>query len=242
MVAEQSSRRNGPSALNRDPIGPTTPPADHSDERLNRLVTRGSVGGSSHPPELRQKDSQSDAEPKGKGEEGMSPRERVIAVFLLTVAVAGGASIPRLLSAPGRPLSVPLGPSAGRIVVQAPAVPKALHRKIRRRVHQRSIRVTAARPAPATTVARAAPVGAQPSRSAVAPPAHKPSPPPPPPSPPPPPPSPPPPSPPTAPPPPTSPPPPPPPPPSPPPTSTDTRPGHGYGDPNHQHTGPPGHG
>ena len=166
----------------------------------------------------------------------MSGKERVIAALLLAVAVAGGALIPRLLASPSAPLGIALGPESGRSVVQAPAIPKpSRHNSSRSNPSSR----TAVRLSP---VAQSVPasVGHHGSGPSVKPPAN-PSPPPSPPS------TPPPSSPPPSSPPPSTPPPSPPPPtttPSPPPAlmpPTATRPGHGYGDKNHTHTGPPGH-
>ena len=152
----------------------------------------------------------------------MSGKERAIAAFLLAIAVGGGALIPRLLSAAPKPLGIALGRGPRPSVVEAPAIPKA----------PRHV-------APAGT--RVAPPASEPSPQSIARvtvnPTPKPSP---------------------APPPHTSPPPlappttsPPPPPPPPPPTTVpetpralskpSTRPGNGYGDKNHVHTGPPGH-
>lgn len=154
----------------------------------------------------------------------MSGKERAIATFLLAIAVGGGALIPRLLSAAPRPLGIALGPSPGRSVVQAPAIPKAP-----RRVAPAPPRVAppAAEPAP-QSIARIT-VKAAPKTNTV--PARHKSPPQPPPAPPT-----------TSSPPPVSP---------PPPTTTvsqtpqalspaSTRPGNGRGDKNHIHTGPPG--
>lgn len=155
----------------------------------------------------------------------MSRKERVVAALLLAVAVGGGALIPRLLSTPAGPLGVALapGPGTSRSVVQAPAI-STRPRQSPSRSNPSSR--TEVRPSP---VARVTP---QPiARQSAAPPtkpATQPTPPPP--SPP------------------SQPPPPPPPPPttttSPPPAlmpQAPTRPGHGYGDKNHVHTGPPGH-
>src|SRR5579884_3188390 len=176
------------------------------------------------------------------GGSNMSRTERMIAALLLAVAVTGGAMIPRLLSAPAGPVGVgvALGPgTAGGSVVQAPP-PASAHRAAGR---------STSRPRGATPSPLVQPIGLTPAAHASPPPptkpAHHPSgpPPPTPPGSPPPPPSPPPPSPPPPSPPPPPPPPAPPPPPSPPPTAPTppTRPGHGYGDKNHVHTGPPGH-
>jgi hypothetical protein len=149
----------------------------------------------------------------------MSGKERAIAAFLLAIAVAGGALMPRLLSAAPKPLGIALGPGPGRSVVQAPAIPKTP-----RNVAPVPPRVAPpAEPAP-QSIARIT-VKPTPKPSAVQP-RHASTPPPPP----------------TA----VSPPPP------PPPTTTasptpqalspaSTRPGNGYGDTNHVHTGPPGH-
>jgi hypothetical protein len=165
----------------------------------------------------------------------MSGKERIVAALLLAVAVAGAALVPRLLSAPAGPPGVALGagPGPARSVVQAPALPQPPHP-----ARSRSIVPQAAQVAPIV------PVGyrpaAQPSAASQPAPVHRASPPPP--SPPAPSPSPPSPSPPT-------------PLPGPasqpaslpgpaslpaPSTPASTRPGHGYGDKNHVHTGPPG--
>jgi hypothetical protein len=164
----------------------------------------------------------------------MSGKERVIAALLLAIAVAGGAVIPRLLgAAPSAPLGIALGPGPSRSVVQAPSIPKPpSHGSARSTPSPQN----AVRPSPVVSSVPA-PHTNRSSTPPAKPPTH-PSPPhsPPPPSPPPP-----------------SPPPPSPPPPSPPPPTTTptqppalmpqapTRPGHGYGDKNHTHTGPPGH-
>lgn len=159
----------------------------------------------------------------------MSRKEMVIAAFLLAVAVAGGALIPRLLgAAPPAPLGIALGPGPARSVVQAPAIPKPPHRTGERSTPPHT--GTQASPVLPTSLGPAAHGSATPPTK----PAQRPSPPlPPPPSPPPP-----------NTPPPSPPPPPPPPPSSPPPAALTpplpTRPGHGYGDKNHLHTGPPG--
>ncbi|HZC75323.1 MAG TPA: hypothetical protein VE220_05055, partial [Gaiellaceae bacterium] len=58
----------------------------------------------------------------------MSRTERAIAALLLAIAVAGGALLPRLLSSPPSRIGVALGPSPGRVIVRAPAVPEARHR------------------------------------------------------------------------------------------------------------------
>jgi hypothetical protein len=157
----------------------------------------------------------------------MSGKERAIAAFLLAIAVGGGALIPRLLSSAPRPLGIALGPGPGRSVVQAPAIPKPP----RHVAPTPPLVAPPAEPAPQpiarVSVKPAAKPAAQKHGSAPppAPPtAGSPSSPPPPPAPPPPPP-----------PPPTT---------SPPPQAlspASTRPGHGYGDKNHVHTGPPGH-
>jgi hypothetical protein len=150
----------------------------------------------------------------------MSGRERVIAGFLLVVAVAGAAVIPRLLSAPpaGR-LSIALGPQPSRSVVQAPAIRRAPQRPTAPRVQ----------PPAAPVAAPAAPVVVRPAANPSAVHTKHVSPPPsattgsltppPPPTPP------------------TTTPIPPPPPPA---SLLSTRPGHGYGDKNHIHTGPAG--
>lgn len=158
----------------------------------------------------------------------MSRKERAIAALLLAVAVIGGALIPRLLASPSAPLGIALGPGPGRSVVQAPALPKApRHRSARLNVSPQ----TAVQPSPVLPSVPA-PAAHQNSAPPAKPPIHPPSPP----------------SPPSAPPPPPS-----PPPPSPPPPTTNpspppklmplapTRPGNGYGDKNHTHTGPRGH-
>jgi hypothetical protein len=145
----------------------------------------------------------------------MSGKERVIAAVLLAVAVAGGASIPRLLSSPPGALSVALGPGPSRSVVQAPAIPNAPDRKAPAHV-ARPPQPVATLPAPVVRPApKPRPVPAKhvsppppPTTAALTPP------------------------------------------PTPtPPTTTTTappppvaplsiRPGHGYGDKNHTHTGP----
>ena len=163
----------------------------------------------------------------------MSRKERVIAAFLLATAVAGAALLPRLLSAPAGRIGVALGPGPGpgpgRSIVEAPAISKA------RRAASSATPARVAAPsrvaAPVATLARPArptPVPVKRAGGAATPP--PPTPPAPPPPPPPPSPTPPP-SPPAA-----------PPPPPPPASPTSTRPGHGYGDGNHTHTGPPGRG
>lgn len=53
----------------------------------------------------------------------MSRRERVVAALLLTLAVAGGALIPRLLASPPASLGIGFGPGPSRSVVQAPTIP-----------------------------------------------------------------------------------------------------------------------
>ena len=155
----------------------------------------------------------------------MSGKERVIAALLLAIAVAGGAVIPRLLgAAPSAPLGIALGPGPSRSVVQAPSIPKPPSHGSAR---PNSSPQNAVRPSPVVSSVPA-PTTPQSSTPSTKPPTH-PSPPP------------------------YSPPPPSPPPPSPPPPTTTptqppalmpqapTRPGHGYGDKNHTHTGPPGH-
>jgi hypothetical protein len=160
----------------------------------------------------------------------MSRTERAIAALLLAVSVAGGALIPRLLSEPAGPVGVALAPGPIRSVVQAPAVqpppPPAAVRHLQPAVEQRVVPVHSARPAP-TPAKNPAPSPTPPTTPppAAPPPATTPSPSPPPPS---------------------------------PPSTTPstptvlvkspprshaggTRPGNGYGDTNHVHTGPPGH-
>lgn len=58
----------------------------------------------------------------------MSRRERATAAFLLVVAVAGAALLPRLLSSAPPRLGIALGPSPGLSVVRAPALPTAPRR------------------------------------------------------------------------------------------------------------------
>lgn len=152
----------------------------------------------------------------------MSRRERAVAFFLLTIAIAGGALIPRLLSAPAGPLEAALEPGLGasRTVVQAPAIPTPSHRT-----------GSSSTPQQAAAVSPVLRINVGPTRStaqpSVVPPTspaqHAATPTPPPPSPP-------------A----SSPPPAPLSPPAPvaQPSPADTRPGHGYGDSNHLHTGP----
>jgi hypothetical protein len=167
----------------------------------------------------------------------MNRRERIVAALLLAVAVAGGALIPRLLSAPAGPLGVALGPgpSLGPSVVQAPAIPKPPRAQARRIAPQaaqpspivpttaKPVARSAVAPAPAPTHHVSSPAKSPPSPSPAPPASSSPPPLPPPPSPP----------------------------PSvsapaarPTPTTTPstagTRPGNGYGDKNHIHTGPPG--
>jgi hypothetical protein len=146
----------------------------------------------------------------------MSGKERVIAAVLLAVAVAGGASIPRLLSSPPGALSVALGPGPSRSVVQAPAIPNAPHRKVPARVTPpaqpvATVPAPVVRPAPKPRPVPAKHVSPPPPPTAALTP---------------------------------------PPPPTPTTTTTTTtappppvaplslRPGHGYGDKNHTHTGP----
>ena len=146
----------------------------------------------------------------------MSRIERGIAALLLAIAVAGGAFIPRLLSEPAGPLGVALAPAGPeRIVVQAPAIPKpprpAIHPTF---VASPPAGVTPSRFAPA---AASPPAANQRSASPPAPTKQSPTPPPA-----------------TL--------------PTTPTLATDlatspngTRPGNGFGDKNHVHTGPPGH-
>lgn len=150
----------------------------------------------------------------------MSQKERAVAALLLAIAVVGGALIPRLLASSPTPAGVALGPgpAPSRSVVRAPAIPGPAQR-----VGARSIAPRAALVAPVVSVPAAPPEGpsatspTRQSRSASPPPPSQPSPP-------------------------SS------PAPTPqsapaamtPPPTTSTRPGHGYGDTNHTHTGPPG--
>ena len=53
----------------------------------------------------------------------MSRTERVIATLLLAIAVAGGAVMPRLLSAPSRNFGSGFAPDSGRSVVRLSAIP-----------------------------------------------------------------------------------------------------------------------
>jgi hypothetical protein len=155
----------------------------------------------------------------------MSRNERTIAALLLAVAVVGVALIPRLLSAPVTSLGVAIGPGPGRSIVVAPAIPRTPRRATPRRV---------TRPAEASAAAIAPtvkPISLRPPTKPREVPTKKVSPPPPTtttpstPTP-------------VAPPPPSFRPPPVPPSPT---AATSTRPGNGYGDKNHLHTGPPGH-
>ena len=157
----------------------------------------------------------------------MSGKERVVAAFLLAIAVAGGALIPRLLgAAPSAPLGVALGPGPARSVVEAPPIPKPPRRIPTRSNPSPRTRLQPSPVAPIAsgpTVRHASAPPTKPATRPTPPPSSTPSPPP------------------------TPPPPPPPPPPTTTPTPppallppVDTRPGHGYGDKNHVHTGPPG--
>jgi hypothetical protein len=151
----------------------------------------------------------------------MSRIERGIAALLLATAVAGGALIPRLLSQPAGPVraavEAALVPRAGRVVVEAPAIPTPTRRTARPRFVAQPpatltpaplVPVNASRPAHKSSTA---PVhhASSPPKSAPTPPSAQPG--------------------------------------TPTvatdlgkPTSTETRPGNGYGDKNHVHTGPPG--
>jgi hypothetical protein len=158
----------------------------------------------------------------------MSQRERAIAALLLAIAVVGVALIPRLLSAPVTSIGVAIGPGPGRSVVEAPAAPRAPRRATPRLVTPPSQHAAAAgapaerislhpAPKPRGVPTKKVPVSVPPTTTTPS----------------------------TTTPPPTPPPPPPPsfqPPPAPPSplTPTSTRPGNGYGDKNHVHTGPPG--
>ena len=152
----------------------------------------------------------------------MSGKERAIAGLLLAVAVAGGALIPRLLSAPAGRIGIALEPGPVRSVVLAPTIPQPTRRAAPPRVAPPAhVAVPSGAPAPVATVPAQPPATPTPAPAKRA---FAPSPPPPPPPPP---------APPL-----------PPPPPSPPPpppaaaSQASTRPGHGYGDRNHTHTGP----
>lgn len=151
----------------------------------------------------------------------MSRIERGIAALLLATAVAGGALIPRLLSQPAGPVKPAVGvavaPRAGRVVVEAPTIPKPE----RQGTHPR----LAAPPTATVIPTRLVPIRAsrpvqEPSKAPVHHPAVPPKPTPTPPSVP----------------------------PGTPTVATDlgtsnsaeARPGNGYGDKNHVHTGPPG--
>jgi hypothetical protein len=155
----------------------------------------------------------------------MSRKERGVAALLLAIAVVGVALLPRLLSAPAASLGVAIGPGPSRSVVVAPAIPRTPRKAAPPR------RVTRSAEASAAPVAPAKRISLRPAHKPREVPTKKVSPPPPPPPPP------------TT----TTPAPPPPPSFQPPPTppsptaSISTRPGHGYGDKNHVHTGPPGH-
>lgn len=161
----------------------------------------------------------------------MSGRERAIAALLLAIAVAGGASLPSVLSSAPGPLGIALAPGPGRSVVEAPAIPKQSHRATRSHpaapvqvaaptIPLRPGAQIALRPAAKPTTAPAKPTPAPPPPPTTT---GSMNPPPPPATPPP-----------------ASPPPAPPPRKPPPRTPTSARPGHGYGDRNHTHTGPPG--
>ena len=91
----------------------------------------------------------------------MSRKERVFAALLLTVAVAGGASIPRLLASPPTPpLRIALGAGPGRSVVQAPAIPKPPQRAAPPRTISPPPQAASARVEPAATAtAKPTPVG-----------------------------------------------------------------------------------
>jgi hypothetical protein len=151
----------------------------------------------------------------------MSQKERAIAALLLAIAVVGVALIPRLLSAPATSLGVAIGPEPGRSVVVAPAIPRTPHRAARREVHSPAV-APVAQAVPVTLVPPSKPSAAHTKHAAIPPAPQTTT---------------------------TTPTPPSPPPASfqPPPaqpsplTPTSTRPGNGYGDKNHVHTGPPGH-
>jgi hypothetical protein len=151
----------------------------------------------------------------------MSQKERVIAGLLLAIAVLGVASIPRLLSAPVAPVGVAIGPGPSPSVVHAPAIPTR-----QRRAAPQQVSSPAQAAVPRIVPAKRVSLRPVPKQGA----AHtqKVSPPPPPPT--------------TA--------------PLTPPASASaqptspqpsflasasTRPGNGYGDKNHVHTGPSGH-
>ena len=87
----------------------------------------------------------------------MKRTERAIAAFLLAVAVAGGALIPRLFSGSARPLGVALAPGPSRIVVHAPPVQSVPGQS----THPR------ATPPPGQVAAPAARVAPQPALNAV---------------------------------------------------------------------------
>jgi hypothetical protein len=151
----------------------------------------------------------------------MSRIERGIAALLLTTAVAGGALIPRLLSTPAGPLRAALGvalaPGPDRIVVQAPAVPKPPHpaTRLQSETSPRA-QVAPAHRAPVPATRPATKPSTRPAQHAFSPPPTPTTP--------------------------STPPPPPPPVATTPATNpTSTKPGNGYGDKNHVHTGPPGH-
>jgi len=83
----------------------------------------------------------------------MSRTEQVIAAILLAIAVAGGALLPRLLSAPARPFGIALGPGPGRSVIHAQAIPKAPGRAAVPHPTQPQAQVTAGPVAPVVPVA-----------------------------------------------------------------------------------------
>jgi hypothetical protein len=151
----------------------------------------------------------------------MSRIERGIAALLLATAVAGGALIPRLLSQSSGPLGaaveVAVAPGPDRIVVQAPTVPTPPRPAVRTRSEPSPAQLAPARLVPVAATRPVAKPSVAPVRKAPSPPPT------------------------TA-------------PLTPPPTPattplattpatnpTSTKPGNGYGDKNHVHTGPPGH-
>jgi hypothetical protein len=81
---------------------------------------------------------------------GMSRRERVLAAFLLAIAVVGVALISRLLSTPVTSLSLAIEPGPGRSVVVAPTV--AAERRAAPRLVARPADVSAAPVVPAVPV------------------------------------------------------------------------------------------
>jgi hypothetical protein len=99
----------------------------------------------------------------------MTRMEQGLALLLLAVSAVGGVLIPRLLVAPARPVGVAISTGAGRIVVEAPALPKAAKRVVAPRSTS-VVRVVSApvAPAVATTASQPKP---QPVKREVAPPA-----------------------------------------------------------------------